>query len=82
MIRFEKVVLNLNKEASDLAHISLHQLTGEDVPLHIHYDYQWPKAHLAASNKTHIDSDNLLIHPQSINIFWWSARLMKTNVVS
>ena len=78
---FEKIVFNLNKNPTEKVHISLHRLTKHDVPLHVHYDYQWPKIHLSTDNKTHIDSDNLIIHPQSINIFWWIPKLRKPNVL-
>jgi len=74
-------IFNLNKNENDVAHISLYELTKHDVPLHIHYEYQWPKVHLPISNKTHINSDNLFIHPQSINIFWWTAKLLKPNIL-
>jgi hypothetical protein len=64
-----------------MAHISLHEITKHDVPYHIHYEYQWPKVHFSTSNKTHIDSANLFIHPQSINIFWWTPKLLKPNIL-
>ncbi|CAF3391318.1 unnamed protein product [Rotaria sp. Silwood1] len=74
-------VFNLNKNDNHTAHISLYELTKRDVPLHIHYEYQWPKAHLSTPDKTHIDSDNLFIHPQSISIFWWIPKLVKPNIL-
>lgn len=51
------------------------------MPLHIHYEYQWPEAPLSKFGKAHIDSDNLFIRPKSINIFWWTPKLMKPNVL-
>ncbi|CAF0978935.1 unnamed protein product [Adineta steineri] len=75
------VLFNLKKQKEGIAHISLRELTEHDVPHHVHYEYQWPTAYLPTSNDTHIDSDNLLIHPQSINIFWWTAKLIKPNVL-
>ncbi|CAF1156548.1 unnamed protein product [Rotaria sordida] len=73
------IVFNLHQ--SEQAHISLHDLTKHDVPSHIHYEYQWPQAPLSTSNKAHIDSDNLFIHPRSINIFWWMPKLVKPNIL-
>ncbi|UJR19835.1 hypothetical protein I4U23_022968 [Adineta vaga] len=76
------VLLNLNpNHINDLAHISLNRLTDEDVPLHIDNEYQWPKLTLPRSNKTHVDSDNLLINSQSINIFSWAPKLVKPDVL-
>ena len=39
------------------------------------------KSYFSTSNKTHINSDNLLIHPQSINIFSWTPKLIKPNIL-
>jgi hypothetical protein len=64
-----------------LSHISLYELTKHDVPLHVHYEYQWPTAQFPISNTTQINSDNLLIHPRSINIFWWAPKLIKPNIL-
>lgn len=81
LLCFFKTVFNLNDKSSPVAHASLYELTQHDVPSHIHYEYQWPKAYLPTSNKTHIDSNNLLFHPQSINIFWWTPKLEKPNIL-
>ena len=59
----------------------MYELTKHDVPAHVHYEYQWPKAYLPTSNKTHINADNLFVHPQSINIFWWTPKLIKPKVL-
>jgi hypothetical protein len=67
--------LNLNNVEDEIVHLSLDELTNGSVPEHIHYEYQWPKAYFSTFNKTHINSDNLLIHSQSINIFSWKIRL-------
>ncbi|CAF1276716.1 unnamed protein product [Adineta ricciae] len=75
------VLLNLNENTKDFAHIALNRLTDEDVPLSIHNEYQWPKYTLPRSNTTHIDSDNLLIDPQSINIFSWAPKMIKPDVL-
>ncbi|CAF3405217.1 unnamed protein product [Rotaria socialis] len=74
-------VFNLNQGPDEKAHISLYDLTKADVPSHVHYEYQWPKAHLSTSRETRINSDNLFIHPQSVNIFWWGAKLQKPNIL-
>ncbi|CAF5187692.1 unnamed protein product, partial [Rotaria magnacalcarata] len=73
-------VLNLNQDPDEIAHISLYDLSKTDVPSRVHYEYQWPKAHLPTSREAHIDSDNLFIHSQSVNIFWWGAKLQKPNI--
>ncbi len=73
--------MNLNKLPREEVHISLYELTKHDVPLHIHYEYQWPKVYFPRSNQTHINSDNLFVHSQSINIFWWTPKLIKPNVL-
>ena len=72
------VLLNLNRDYP--THISLYSLTKEQVPLHIHNEYQWPKYTLPKSHETHINSDNLLIEPQSINIFSWAPKMMRPDV--
>jgi len=64
-----------------MVHISLYELTKHDVPFHIHYEYQWPKVHFPLTNKIDINSDNLFIHPESINIFWWTPKLLKPNIL-
>ena len=74
-------MLNLNENTNDFAHIALNRLTDEEVPLNIHNEYQWPKYTLPQSNTTHIDSDNLLIDPQSINIFSWTPKMIKPDVL-
>lgn len=75
------VLLNLNEKESEKSHISLYELTLGDVPTHIHCEYQWPIQRIPISNTTHINSDNLLIDPQSINIFSWPTKTIKPKVL-
>ncbi|CAF1444690.1 unnamed protein product [Adineta ricciae] len=75
------VLVNLNSNPQDFAHISLYSLTKEQVPLHIHNEYQWPKYTLPKSHEIHINSDNLLIQSQSINIFSWTPKMVKPDVL-
>ncbi|CAF1472670.1 unnamed protein product [Adineta ricciae] len=73
------VLLNLNPH--EPAYISLYSLTKEHVPLHIHNEYQWPTYTLPKSYEMHINSNNLLIQSQSINIFSWASKMMKPDVL-
>ena len=75
------ILFNLNDEANQMSHISLDELTKNEVPSEIHVEYQWPKWNLIKSNGSSIKSDNLLIDPQSINIFSWKPKLIKENIL-
>ena len=78
---FLKIVFNLNEKEKEMSHISLTQLTNNLVSQHIHCEYQSPKLYYSTSNKTLINSDNLFIHSQSINIFSWTPKLLKPNTL-
>jgi hypothetical protein len=67
----------LNDAKAGDVHLSLPSITADRVPHHVHCYYQWPRSLLPISNTTHIDGDNLLIAGESINIFWWKAKLLK-----
>lgn len=74
-------VFNLNDKSTEAAHISLYRLTSGHVPEHIHYEYQWPQAFFPTTNTTPINSDNLLIPPQSISIFWWKEKAIQPKIL-
>ncbi|CAF1156507.1 unnamed protein product [Adineta steineri] len=75
------IVLNLNEKGKEINHLSLHELTNYLIPKSISYEYQWPKTYFQTSNKTHINSDNLFLHPQSISIFSWKSKLIQPNIL-
>ncbi len=75
------VVFNLNEKEKELTHLSLDKLTNSLVGEHLSCEYQWPKMFFPTSNKNIINSDNLFVHPQSINIFSWKAKLLKPNIL-
>lgn len=73
-------VVFLNLSPTESAHVSIPDLTEQKVPVHVHYEFQWPKVHFPPNDSTHIDSDNLIVDPQSINIFWWKPKLINQKI--
>lgn len=71
------VLFNLADENTESAHVSLPQLTSGAVPGHVHWEYQWPHGYFPHSNHSTVNSDNLLVEHQSINIFSWKEKLIK-----
>ena len=75
------VLIDLNLNGRELNHLSLIELTKGEVPEWIKVEYQWPILNLVEKNETLINSDNVLIHPKSINIFSWKTKLIKKRIL-
>lgn len=75
------IVIDLNLNGKELNHLSLIELTKDEVPQWMKVEYQWPIFNLIEKNETLIDSDNILINPTSINIFSWKTKLIKKKIL-